>query len=360
MELIETQTAAAAYLITTRPVDFFMTVYTASDWAGHNLWRGPEVPPGENKLLEVYRALDGAIERLLHHANAETQVYVISDHGMGPHTGASYQLAEWLESRSYMIRRGRSHACHSIIKASRRAARTLLPASVRERVKAGIGDERVGRLQAAEKDSFYSSIDWPSTVAYSEPGRHVININLQGRNPAGKVPQSAYDEVCSRIIDGLGKWRDRVGNKVVDRVVRREEVYAGPLTERASDLYVYWNPDARLGEPPDEVRNRGFWWSGDHRPEGILICKGPGLNSTVLEAPATVYDLVPTMMYAAALPVPDALDGSVIQGIFTREVLEARPVRVEHGGSLSTADPVKLSPEEERLVEDKLRGLGYL
>jgi predicted AlkP superfamily phosphohydrolase/phosphomutase len=360
MELIETQTVAAEYLITTRPVDFFMTVYTASDWAGHNLWKDATVPPNENALFGIYRALDGAIARLLNHSNAATQVYVISDHGMGSHTGASYHLAEWLEAKGYLVRRGRSQARHSIISASRKAARSLLPVSVRERVKAGIGEERVGRLQAAEKDSFYSSIDWERTVAYTEPGRHVININLEGRNADGSVAPSGYPDVCSRIIDDLGQWTDDRGDNVVERVVRRDEVYSGPFTERASDLYVCWNPTAHVGEPPAEVRGRGFWWSGDHRPEGVLICKGPGLNSTALAASPSVCDLVPTMMYAAGLPVPDHLDGLVIQEVFTGEFLAAHPVQVESAGSCSTTDQIGLSPEEERMVEEKLRGLGYL
>ena len=354
LELIETQTAAAEYLIAAKPVDFFMTVYTASDWAGHNLWND------EKNLLEIYRALDGAIGRLLKHTNAETQVYVISDHGMGPHTGASYHLADWLEARGYMTRGGSSHTRHSIIKASRKAARTLLPASVRERVKAGIGEERVGRLQSAEKDSFYSSIDWARTKAYSEPGRHVININLQDRNAAGTVPPSDYDEVCSRIIDDLNQWSDDAGQKVVERVVRRSEAYEGPFTDRASDLYVNWNHGANLGQPPEEVRDRGFWWSGDHRPEGILICKGPELRSTALAATPTVCDLVPTIMCAAGLPIPSNLDGRVIQELVTAAIREGQAVPGGSADSANIEDQAKLSPEEERLVEEKLRGLGYL
>ena len=360
MELIETQTAAAEYLIANRPVDFFMTVYTASDWAGHNLWKDPAVSVTENALLEIYRALDGAIERLLNHANAETHVYVISDHGMGPHSGASYHLTEWLEAKGYMGRKGRSQTRFSIIRASRKAARRLLPVSVRERVKAGIGEDRIGRLKAVEKDSFYSSIDWNRTRAYTEPGRHIININLEGRNNGGSVPPTEYDEVCSRIIDDLGHWTDDRGNNVVDRVVRRDEVYSGPFSERASDLYVHWNPVASLGGPPEEVRERGFWWSGDHRPEGVLICKGPGLRSTPLATLPTVCDLVPTIMHAEGLPVPNHLDGRVIHDAFTCEFLAARPVQVESAGSQSAADQVQLSPEEERMVEDKLRGLGYM
>lgn len=352
-KLIEIQTAAAEYLMTNRPVDFFMTVYTASDWAGHNLWN--QTTP----LLEIYRALDGAIAKLLSHAGDETQVYVISDHGMGRHTGASYHLAEWLETKGYMVR-GRSQTRHSIVGAGRKAARTLLPASVRERVKAGMGEDRVGRLQASEKDSFYSSVDWHRSVAYTEPGRHVININLEGRNAGGIVHASDYEETCSKIIEDLSNWSDAHGHSVVDRVVRRDQVYSGPFTNRASDLYVYWNPAADFPEPPDEVKSRGFWWSGDHRPEGILIGKGPGIIAEARVEPPTVYDLVPTMMYAAGLPVPDHLDGHPLQSVLTNEFIAAHSLGLDSPEESSEAGPTPLTDEEEQLIEEKLRGLGYL
>ena len=360
VESIETQTLVAEYLISHRPVDFFMTVYTASDWAGHNLWKSLEKDPTDNALLQIYRALDRAIERLLKHASAETQVYVISDHGMGPHTGASYHLAEWLESKGYMVRSVSPKARRSIIGASRSAARSLLPVSVRERVKAGLGEDRIQKLQSAEKDSFYSSLDWEHTTAYTEPGRHVVNINLEGRNPTGKVPPSEYQRVCTRIMEDLSEWVDDRGVRVVDRVARREDVYSGPYASRASDLHVYWNPGANLGAPPNEVRDRGFWWSGDHRPEGVMIVTGPRVKAKPPAVVPMVYDFVPTIMYGAGLPVPDKLDGRVIQELFTDEFVKAHPIEIGSAGSQSDADQIQLSAEEERLVEEKLRGLGYL
>ena len=360
LELIETQTDVAAYLIATRPVRFFMTVYTASDWAGHNLWNDSNSPPGKNRLLKIYRALDAAIERLLAYSDSETQVFVISDHGMGRHSGASYHLAEWLEAHGYMVRKGGKRSRRSMLNASRKAARSILPISMRERLKAGIGEERINRLQAAEKDSFYASIDWTRTVAYSEPGRHVININLQGRNAAGTVPPNDYDDVCSLIIGQLGQWVDAKANRVVDSVSRRSEVYSGPFTERASDLYVNWNQDADFHEPPAEVRERGFWWSGDHRREGILISNGPNIDSTKLVARPRVCDLVPTILYGAGLPVPDKLDGRVIKEAFTAAFLEGHPLQLESSCPAGVANDVTLSPDEEQLVEEKLRGLGYL
>jgi predicted AlkP superfamily phosphohydrolase/phosphomutase len=370
MKLTETQTAAAEHLITSRPTDFFMTVYTASDWGGHNLWKMLERLNAEDHrgskgdggggLLSIYQALDRAVARLLNHASERTQVYVISDHGMGPHTGASYHLAEWLESRGYMFRSRPPQSRTSLVSASRSIARSLLPVTIRERIKSGIGADRMKRLQAAEKDSFYSSIDWARTLAYTEPGRHVININLAGRNADGFVPRSEYDKVCAQIIEDLSRWADARGVRVVERVARRDEVYFGPFQERASDLYIHWNPAADLREPPPDVRARGFWWSGDHRPDGILICKGAGIRSGARLNSATVYDLLPTLMYAAQLPVPGNLDGKVIQQACNDDFIARNPIRVDSSEESHLSDRGSLSEAEEQLIEEKLRGLGYL
>jgi predicted AlkP superfamily phosphohydrolase/phosphomutase len=366
LKLTETQVATAGYLLESHPVDFFMTVFTASDWAGHNLWSRLEAGDQdgnaalEKSLLAVYRALDEAITRLLAHTDERTQVYVISDHGMGPHTQASYHLAAWLEDNRFMFRKGGGEARASVIAGGRRAVRSLLPPALREKLKAGVGIERMQRLQALEKDGFYSSIDWSRTVAYAEPGRHVININLEGRNASGIVPLTEYDSVCGRISEGLSTWTDPSGVPAVGKVVRRDEAYEGPFTERASDLYVQWNPDARFGDPPAEVQARGFWWSGDHRPQGILICKGPGIRTGAALNSPVVHDLVPTLMHLAGLPVPGGLDGRVIEELCEDEFRASHPLRQEAAeGSVGTGAST-LSDSEEQMVEEKLRSLGYL
>ena len=365
--LIEVQTAAAEHLIEMHPTDFFMCVYTASDWGGHNLWKyfdanHPEYQadsPHRDALLSIYQALDGAIGRLLRFSNDETHVYVISDHGMGLHSGASYHLADWLVREGYLVRaRQAGDRRASLVQAGRRAAKNILPTKLKEKIKSGLGDERVKRLQTAEKDSFYASIDWSKTTAYTEAGRHVININLAGRNQFGVVTPEDYQPVCDEIISALGKWLDARGTPVVERVVRRDEVYRGDYANRASDLYVYWNRAARMGEPPREVKARGFWWSGDHRPEGILICKGKSIrHSQKLRAPV-VYDLVPTMLHMAGLAVPHGLDGRVLDEMIAEE--RRSTVRYEAAGDGGTKEAGMLTAEEEKLIEEKLRALGYL
>src|SRR5262249_30186899 len=157
-------------------------------------------------------------------------------------SGASYHLAEWLEANGFMARRESAPPRASLVNTGRRVAKNILPVRIKEKIKSRLGAERVKALQAAEKDAFYESIDWPRSRAYTEPGRHVININLAGRNPQGIVAREDYDRVCAEIIAALDEWRDARGTAVVERVAPRDDVYAGPFVERASDLYVYWRP----------------------------------------------------------------------------------------------------------------------
>ncbi|MEN3335876.1 MAG: hypothetical protein V7641_5241 [Blastocatellia bacterium] len=369
LRLTETQTAVAEYLIETYPTDFFMTVFTASDWAGHNVWKyAAASSPGEksdslqfrDSLRRIYESLDAAVARLLAYADGRTQVYVISDHGMGQHSGAAYHLAEWLEGRGYMVRHQSAPPRASLMNTGRRVAKNLLPVAIKEKIKSRLGAERVKELQAAEKDAFYDSIDWSRSRAYTEPGRHVININLAGRNPQGIVAGADYDSVCAEIIAALSEWQDAHGAAVVERVARRDEVYAGPFVERASDLYVYWNPQAAFGEPPEEVKARGFWWSGDHRLEGILIARGPGLAPGARFPAPFVHDLLPTVMYAAGLPVPGDLDGQVIRQAFSEAHTAANPLRIAEAMDETTSEGGALSGAEEEMIEEKLRSLGYL
>ncbi|MFL6213487.1 MAG: alkaline phosphatase family protein [Blastocatellia bacterium] len=369
LRLTETQTSVAEYLIEAHPTDFFMTVFTASDWAGHNLWKYTDAAAQDEKsdslhlrdtMRRVYESLDAAVARLLAHADEQTQVYVISDHGMGRHSGASYHLAVWLEARGFMARHESAPPRATLMSTGRRVAKNLLPVSVKEKIKSRLGAERVKALQVAEKDAFYDSIDWPRSRAYTEPGRHVININLAGRNPQGVVEDRDYDRVCAEISDALNEWRDARGTPVIERVARRDEVYSGPFVERASDLYVYWNPQAAFDEPPREVRSRGFWWSGDHRLDGIVIARGPGLAAGAQLDGAIVYDLLPTWMYGAGLPVPDQLDGRVITPAFSEAFAAVNPLRVADAARDAAGERGALSDAEEEMIEEKLRSLGYL
>lgn len=71
-----------------------------------------------------------------------------------------------------------------------------------------------------------------------DPGR--VYLDMQGREPEGHVePGREYERLREELARGLAGLRDlETGEPMVSRVYRREEIYAGPLFDRAPDLLV--------------------------------------------------------------------------------------------------------------------------
>jgi hypothetical protein len=71
--------------------------------------------------------------------------------------------------------------------------------------------------------------------------------------------------------------------------------------------------------------------------------------------------VTPTLLYAAGLVVPDGLDGRVLTDAYDPDWLRDHPVRT--GAPPSAGSRPEESPyteEEEALIEESLRGLGYM
>ena len=183
---------------------------------------------------------------------------------------------------------------------------------------------------------------------------------------------------------------------------RRDEVLHGPYLERAADIlfhiqdYLYQS-SVRLGlESPGLLGASEYEDSGSHRPEGILVMAGPGIQPGAGLADATVADILPTLLALAGLPLPAGLDGRPLVEALAPDikdqlraraaddpVLEAaaqfsetgtkaarlageqvveRPVSEQAAGNSGAASPAEpeLTAEELAQLEERLRNLGYL
>jgi len=76
---------------------------------------------------------------------------------------------------------------------------------------------------------------------------------------------------------------------------------------------------------------------------------------------ASIADIAPTVLYAMGLAVPLSMDGHPLQAAFTDEFAKRHPLCYEKepmaGASLS---PSGYTPDEEELVRQRLRDLGYI
>ena len=115
----------------------------------------------------------------------------------------------------------------------------------------------------------------------------------------------------------------------------------------------------RVGNNEYKLSNRvdtGSLWGqprlqkGNHRTSGIIVADGPNVESTTVEA--HLLDIVPTVMAALGYPIPNAVDGSVLETITGSDKFDRR--------SYEQRDRDSKEKEMSDEVRDRLDDLGYL
>jgi len=102
--------------------------------------------------------------------------------------------------------------------------------------------------------------------------------------------------------------------------------------------------------------------SGEHRLEGIIIAAGNHVHAGQAVTPPSVLDVAPTVLYLLGLPVPEDMDGHIIQALVDPAYLARNPPR-----TVPTYEPTKArgaeapvaSPMDED-IKQRLRSLGYI
>jgi len=157
----------------------------------------------------------------------------------------------------------------------------------------------------------------PSSFAYSlPPGR--VYLSLAGREKDGIVPPAKYGAVRERIAAFLAGLRDAHGTPVVDRVVLREEAYAGPFLDQAPDLVLLPRDGIELKArfSPGPVSSPPTLRTGSHTYDGALAV----LHGKTLAAAGSLVDLTPTVFELLDLPIPAHLEG---RSLLVREGVRA-------------------------------------
>jgi len=94
--------------------------------------------------------------------------------------------------------------------------------------------------------------------------------------------------------------------------------------------------------------------------DGLIILSGPGVRKSELVKGASLVDLAPTIFTLLNVPIPNNLDGKVLDQAFDSDYklnIKYEDGPVESKEDISTLD---LSPEEEAQVIKRLRDLGYV
>jgi len=353
------------YAVERRASEAVMAVFTAADRVQHHFVgsRRAVAEDGrafEDVVLHVYRTLDGAVGELLKLAGEETLVVVASDHGAGPIEGV-VNLPAALESLGLSARGGAAGGRGALARLYD-GAKGAVPDGVLRQAKRLVGERRhglTGGMKALEFD--------PARSRAFASGATGVRVNLKGREPEGIVePGAAYEAVRDGAIGGLGGLRDASGRPLVEGVYRREELYHGPALEDAPDLVVAPRTGVEFVRRsdgvlfPQSISWRGNLLEGNHRPEGILVMRGPGVAPGERVEGVRIEDVAPTVLHLLGEPVPEDYDGRVLAAL-------GGAVATEYAESSGAADgygedegEFGYSEADEEALAERLRNLGYI
>ena len=183
----------ADHLLSTKPWDLFAMVEMGTDRIHHGFWKDmdPEhrkhVPGGpyEDAILDYHVHVDGLLANLLRHADDETAVLVVSDHGAKRMDGG-IRINEWLRQEGLL----------------------------------GLEREPEGRSSTRD-----CGIDWSRTKVWAEGGYYSrVFLNVEGREPERDDPRGRL-RALPRRAGARASARSRTS-----RAARSRRRCSGPRT----------------------------------------------------------------------------------------------------------------------------------
>jgi predicted AlkP superfamily phosphohydrolase/phosphomutase len=226
-----------------------------------------------------------------------------------------------------------------------------------------------GKQESLQRGVFLSldDVDWTRTQVYSVGNFGQMYVNLRGREPQGCVsPGEEYRQVLQHLEDELRAMRDPdTGDKVIAEIWRGDELFQGKYADRAPDLF-FFTQDMKYKAMgltdfgSNRVYDDLYGTHAHHHMNGVFMLSGPGVRRGESIVGARLVDLAPTIFALMGAPIPQDLDGRVLHQAFAPGYeLDERYERDSVRDTEPGADPV-YSPEEEALLMEQLRNLGYV
>jgi predicted AlkP superfamily phosphohydrolase/phosphomutase len=372
----EQQAEVALRLLEREEWDVFMVHFQQTDWIQHKLWTYIEQacrePGNHSQKLEAtrecYRHFDQFVGKLLERVSPfRATDIVLSDHGFGRLRGnihPNYYLQEWGYLTPKQARKDKLRGVKDLFRKSRHKKLRQFYRTLQ-----GVGNSLSGSRESTHQSwadnvgdvlgSRGASWDWAKTRAATVYAYQMgfVYVNLKGRGPQGIVaPGTEYDSLIADLIFRFRAIRHpHTGGKLLVDVVRGTDVYPTSaegvllpdLVLIPADGYGF---SFTVADTPPEMSEEGT-----HRHNGVLLMQGDSLAYPAALRP-NLIDVTPTILHMLGLPVPQDMDGTVLEEVLA----DGRPVQFEDSDSNPVEEPQRYDPQESELIEQRLKGLGYL
>jgi predicted AlkP superfamily phosphohydrolase/phosphomutase len=384
LDVLDRQLKASLYLLQKEAWDLFLIVFNLTDTVVHKFWKymDPDHPaynPEEARqfgdaILRAYQAADRAIEELVEAAGEDCHLMVMSDHGGGGYYEAFF-ANNWLLQQGYLqIRKALGSqirywlfragvTINRVYPVATRLLSLLRGSRLREQLSPrGKRRDLLFKFFLSEED-----IDWSKSRAHAVGDFGQFYINLRGKSPNGIVePGQEYEDLRDEILSRLENLViPATGKPYLMKGYKKEELYHGPEIDGLPDIiceptdmrYV----DTGMGFMSNQLFDKVTIISGTHRLKGILFLAGPDVQPGPMVGDANIIDIAPTILYLLDEAIPDDMDGRVVSECLREDRLIEQPIRMERSSGRTAGEVDRgLTEEEEMLVKNQLRDLGYI
>ena len=325
---IETKGAASLEYLGEDEWDLFVSVLGETHCSGHQFWhlhdhaheRFDRELQGRvgDPLTDIYGRADAFLGAHLDAVAADTNVFVLLSHGMGPHHGGNHLLDVVLHRLAEHYEDGFARGRPAVRGAKRAWAR--LPDDARRRA-AGAAARVANRRAVARSEPTDVLPSRATRPWYAVPNNDVVGalrLNVVGREHAGTIPASDVDATLEWLSIALRELvHPATGRPVVSDIVRGRDAFPAPShPDHFADLYVGWDMATLVDtvySPRIGIVHAGYHHvrTGDHLPHGLLLARGPAVRTTrglASHAPIPIEDIAPTVTATLGVELP-AVDG---------------------------------------------------
>jgi predicted AlkP superfamily phosphohydrolase/phosphomutase len=318
---VEAKTRLAEDVLTQGEWDLFITVFGESHCAGHHFWHlhdhhhpdhdATTVTRLGAPLEDVYRALDSALARLLRLVGDDAVVMLLLSHGIGPHFDGEHLLTEVLARLEHAYGDPPRHVVlrERVRRFARRVRRVLRP------------PERRGVVSIDASRRF---VHIPNNEYWG-----AVRFNVKGRDPHGRVASGPeLDALATRLERDLRALVNAdTGEPVVREVIHADDVYERDPLDGLPDLFLEWDKRGPITGIRSPIVGTIAGQStsprtGDHRPPGLMLLRGPGVNPGPLDGPVPVTDLAPTIAAMLGVELTD-VEGRPIDALVAASTAHA-------------------------------------
>ena len=275
--------------------DFFMAVFDETAVI-QQLFRDKK-----NVMLKFFKKIDFCIGELIKTfsiKNAYPYIFIVSDHGFSDSPARSFNIRVWLEKNGFL-------------KDSRTFVNKIIPKiyNVIDRIHLTKLISNFKKVKVA-KFSFQKNLTEDLGVYFKLCGIHINKSQLNKED---------YEELRNRLMKKIMEITEPSGEKIFKIVEKRETIYFGKYIEKAPDIITLSNSKYNVIFSYDSdnlFEDLEIHIKAKHISDiyGIFLANGNKVNNVIVEN-ASILDIFPTVLNILDVPLPNDIDGRVLEEI---------------------------------------------